>query len=114
MAEDRYNEKELAQILRAAASAQAKALSTSDAEAEFSVDEIASMASEVGIDSKYVLEAAQQFNGKRPTPNYLLGASATQAFDRTYAGTLDDAGWEDLLANLRSSFGSGGTVNASG
>src|SRR5476651_1242135 len=109
MAEDRYNEKELALILRAAASAQAKALSTSDAEAEFSVGEIASMASEVGIDSKYVLEAAQRFKDTRPTPKYLLGAGATQAFDQTYEGALDDEAWEDLLANLRATFGSGGT-----
>lgn len=108
MSEDRYNEKELGQILRIAAAAQAKASAQVDGDVDFSVQDISSMAAEVGIDPKYVLEAAGQIADKRPSQQ----GAFSDVFDKTLAGILSDQGWQDLVADLQSTFGSVGTTDS--
>jgi len=116
MDQDRYNEEELARILREAATAQADASAATESGTGFSVDEISSMASEVGIDPKFVTQAAEQVSQSRDRPKrkYLFGAPTVDILERTCEGVLDDEGWQDLVTRLRSVFGSDGVVSSMG
>lgn len=114
MAKDRYNEHELAMILRAAGAAQAKVTANSSGDAEYTVEEIASMASEVGIEARFIHAAADQLEQNRPRPKAPFGSATTELFDRNVDGIIGEEAWDDLVASIRAAFGSAGTVSKNG
>lgn len=116
MSERRYNENELAEILRAAAEAQSKAPGTSEESSGYSLAEIERLAAEVGIDPAHVGQAAQGLT-QRPLKSKgmrLFGGPDRHVIERTIEGTLDDIGWEDAVSELRSIFEGTGTTSEVG
>lgn len=116
MSERRYNENELAEILRVAAKGQSASPSSGDESTGYSLAEIERLAAEVGIDPKQVVIAAQ---GLCATPQTtkglrLFGGSERSVFERTISGTLDDIGWEDTVDELRNTLASAGAASAVG
>jgi hypothetical protein len=110
MADDRYNEKQVASILREAAAAQARALSNGGGDVDLTAEEIAAMASEVGIEPRFVLEAANKLESTKPKKRYLWGAPNVETITRTFDGHMDDQTWDDLLSGLQKTLSSVGTV----
>ena len=116
MPERRYDQNELATILRVAAEAQAEQSIEGSEPSGLTLGEIERVASEVGIDPKFVATAADRLEktpakGKR----FLLGGTPNQEIvERTFDGTLSDVGWEEIVADLRATFGSEGTVSQVG
>ena len=116
MAERRYNEAELAAILRAAADAQSSSASPSDEPGGYSLAEIERLASEVGIDPKHIASAADNLSSlPQAKPKFLFwGAPMRQTIERNYEGTIDNSSWEESVAELRNAFGSTGTAGVVG
>jgi len=115
MAERRYNEKELAAILKAASEAQAKDLGPAEDSAGLTLSEIAKLATEVGIDPVHISHAAEKLERLPAKKEFnFWGASAQQVIERTVEGTFDDVGWEEAVAEMRMAYGSAGTASEIG
>jgi hypothetical protein len=86
-------------------------VSAADDEVSFTIDDIKRLASEVGIEPRHIAKAAEQLGEppKRLKRFEFFGAHATEVLERTYDGLLDDEAWEDLVGELRLTFGSEGT-----
>lgn len=115
MAERRFNEKELAAILRKAAAAQAEGTVQSADTTGFTQAEIERLATEVGIDPKHIAGAVEALGteSEHSAPN--RGSSRMRkVIERTYDGTLDDQAWEEVVAELRLVFGGAGTASEVG
>lgn len=106
--ERRYDERELAQILQAAAAAQAQgAVSVKDSSG-FSLAEIERLASEVGIDSKHVLGALSRLDEhSTPRERHFWGAPNRGLLERNFNGTLSGGAWEEVTSELQALLGSG-------
>ncbi len=115
MSERRYDDKELAAILRAASEAQAEGISPDDSKG-LTLPEIEKLAAEVGIDPRHVAAAAERLEGapRGSRPFALFGALASERLDRTGEGAFDETGWEDAIGELRKCFGSAGEVSRVG
>ena len=115
MGERRYNEKEMASILRLAATAQAESSGTNARDSDFSLTEIMHIGTEVGIDPKQITLAAQdlaQRPGQKAAPG-LFGARPVEVHERTVDGYLTDEAWADLVEELRTMFASDGAITTS-
>ena len=116
MAERRYNEKELAEILRAAAKSQANSSTHSEETSGFSLAEIERLAAEVGIDSSHVLAAAETLTSDSGQEQIFRfwGMPVRQTFERTIDGPMNESTWEEIVAYLREKFGYNGTPSQVG
>lgn len=114
MAERRYNEKELAAILRAAGEAQAKDAGSSSEADGLTLAEIAKLAAEVGIDPTYIDRAAQDLRDSPKSQFHKWGAPSRQVIERTIDGTFDDVHWEEAVAEMRLAFMSAGQTSVVG
>lgn len=115
MAERRYNEKELATILRRAAEAQAEGSVQANDNAGFTQAEIERLAAEVGIDAKHIAGAVESLGNNPEHVGLLKQSTRTRpVLERTIDGTLDDFAWEEVVAELRLVYGSAGTVSEVG
>lgn len=116
MSERRYNENELAEILRVAAKGQSATPSSGEESTGYSLAEIERLAAEVGIDPKQVGIAAQGLGAKPQTTKglRLLGGTDRHVLERTIQGTLNDIGWEETVGELRTFFEGSGSTSAFG
>jgi len=112
MPERRYNEEELAAILRGAAEAQSTGPITGDEKSGYSLADIERLASEVGIDPKYIATAAENLPVERPNERgfRFFSAPIRQTIERSFVGNLDDLSWEESVDELRSTYHSNGTT----
>jgi hypothetical protein len=115
MPDRRYDQNELAAILRSAAEAQANETSGASQPDGLTLGEIERVASEVGIDPKFIRGAADNLHQVPTTQGFRLGGTPSQVIiERNIDGNLDDPGWEDVVADLRATFGSEGTISQVG
>ncbi len=116
MSERRYDEAELAAILRSAAEAQAEDFSGNGESAGLTLREIERLASEVGIDPKRIASAAASLDvrPKKVRKFQMFGPPATETFERSFDGELDEAGWEEVIADLRQTYGMAGEISRVG
>ncbi len=111
----RYDEKELTRILQDAAALQASDSSSSKSTFDFSLEDVERLATEVGVDPKYVTRAASQLGDTSERQKYYLsGAPSKDEVDRTLSGTLEEDAWADLVGELRAKFGVGGETSVAG
>lgn len=114
MPERRYNEQELAAILRAAAEAQAQGSRASEPEG-FSLADIERLAQEVGIDPALIAPAAGKLQAtSRPKRFRLFATPIRETYEYNADEILDDSAWEDVVAELRVTFASSGKVSTVG
>ena len=116
MSERRYDEAELAAILRSAAEAQAEDFSGNGESAGLTLREIERLASEVGIDPKRIASAAASLDvrPKKVKKFQMFGPPATETFERSFDGELDEAGWEEVIADMRQTYGMAGEISRVG
>lgn len=116
MSERRYGEREVAEILRAAAESQANESISGSEGPGLTLAQIQRLASEVGIDERHVaLAASVKTGGRGPSVRRgFWGGPGVIRVERTYSGTIDDAAWEDVVSELRALIGSPGTVSQVG
>ncbi|MEQ1935384.1 MAG: hypothetical protein ABL962_16115 [Fimbriimonadaceae bacterium] len=102
----RYSEREVAEILRLASEHQP--LATTDG---LSLDEIKSVAGELGLDTEAIESASRVVDrgGSAKT-------AATTQFEcvRSFNGELTDDGWEEVIAKMRQRTGIQGTMTERG
>lgn len=114
MGSRRFTEKEAAAIMRKAAENQPRTGQSSSGEG-FSEEELHAAARELGIDAAAVdaaIEAVDQpeESGK---PGF-FGGPYTMDFEVVANGTMTDEKWEEILADIRKTFGEAGTINRRG
>ncbi|AIE86830.1 hypothetical protein [Fimbriimonas ginsengisoli] len=115
MADRRYDEKELAAILRAAAAAQAEGAEASGEREGFTLAEVERLAAEVGIEGKHVAAAAAKLDSTPVRKGFLFfGAPTTEQLERSFAGELTDLAWEEVVGELRKTFGTAGKTSVVG
>ncbi len=116
MPERKYNEAELAAILRAAAEAQSAGPTPGDETTGYSLADIERLASEVGIDPRHVASAAENLPTKQPQDRRfrIFGAPIRQTIERSFVGTLDDLSWEESVDELRTTYHSNGATSTVG
>lgn len=103
----RFNEREVAEIVRLATEGRAKPASTDG----LTLSEIQAVVGELGLDSGAMADAAKQVEAGLPE-SYIHGSQVE--FLRTYDGELDDAGWEEMLLIARRRAGQAGEVTVRG
>ncbi|HLO99086.1 MAG TPA: hypothetical protein VK171_10870 [Fimbriimonas sp.] len=115
MSERRFNEKEIAEILRKAAAAQAESVSQSSDNTGFTQSDLERLAAEVGIDPKHIAGAVDDLGVESGPVGLLKGSSRTRpVLERTFDGTVDDVAWEEMVAELRLAFGGAGVASEVG
>jgi hypothetical protein len=122
MTDRRYDDKELAEIFRAAAEgsvstegSESRALAGRSADG-LTLDDLQAIAREVGIAPDAVERAARALDRPRaePVSRTLLGLPIGVARTVTLDRRLTDAEWELLVVELREVFGARGTMRAQG
>ncbi|MFZ4509063.1 MAG: hypothetical protein ACOYON_15350, partial [Fimbriimonas sp.] len=112
MASRRFTEKEATALLRKAAELQA---SGTDSSAGISLDELRAAASEIGISPQTFAAAIEQYDTPEvPAKVGLFGGPSKFVHEQVVEGTLTEDGWEEILTDLRRTFGDQGTVNVRG
>jgi hypothetical protein len=114
VSERRYDERELATILRNAAEIQSNSEAPTDP-VGLTLAEIQRVAGEVGIEPVHIESAAASLDrnpsGQSEPPRK---APAREIFERTCDGDLDDLAWEEVVGELRATLGSTGSASAMG
>lgn len=114
MPDRRYDQNELAAIFRAAAEAQAKDTTESGSDG-LTISEIERVASEVGIDPKYIASAAETLEKSPSKKGFMLGGSPSRrVIVKDFDGELDDAAWEEIVGEMREAIGATGTPSIMG
>lgn len=106
----RFNEREVAEIVRIASQGKSGS-SRSSASEGLTLDEIQAVVTELGLDPASVAAAAAQVEGGLPEEH--VNGSQVE-FLRTFEGELDDAGWEEILLLMRRKSGAAGEVSVRG
>jgi hypothetical protein len=110
----RFNEEEVAAILKEAAEAQYSDDRLLPSRGGLTLTEIQSIGREVGISPEMIQKSAQRFKpAQQPTRRLLglpLGVAQTIEFDRK----LTDQEWERIVADLRETFEAPGVVRQQG
>lgn len=116
MAERRYDERDVAAILREAAENQASRMESGEMGAGMTLAEIQRLAKEVGIDADQVAAAAarRESRHEKAEVSRFWGGSAQLIRTRTSDGELDDSAWEEIVAELRAALGEPGTIGKMG
>ena len=114
MSDRRFNEEEVAAILKDAAEAQYSDDRLLPSSGGLTLAELQSIGREVGISPEMIQKSAQRFKpAQQPTRKLLglpLGVAQTVEFDRK----LTDAEWERIVADLRETFEAQGVVRQQG
>ena len=114
MSDRRFNEEEVAAILKDAAEAQYSGDRLLPSSGGLTLAELQSIGREVGISPEMIQKSAQRFNpARQPTRKLLglpLGVSQTVEFERR----LTDQEWERIVADLRETFEAPGVVRQQG
>ncbi len=106
-----FSEKQISTILRRATEMQEASKTTDPTGLTF--EELQQIAVEAGIDAKYIAAAIteQEQQGDVDEQFYWLGAPTSIERVRVVAGEVSDEQWEEMVAEIRSTFG---LVGASG
>ena len=114
MSDRRFNEEEVAAILKDAAEAQYSNHRLLPSSGGLTLAELQAIGREVGISPEMIQSSAQRFNpAQQPTRTLLglpLGVAKTIEFDHK----LTDAEWERIVADLRETFEAQGVVQQHG
>ena len=114
MSDRRFNEEEVAAILRDAAEAQYSDDRLLPSSGGLTLAEVQSIGREVGISPEMIQKSAQRFKpAQQPTRKLLglpLGVAQTVEFDRK----LPDQEWERIVVDLRETFEAQGVVREQG
>ena len=114
MPDRRYDQNELAAILRSAADEQTQAPSGEDTDG-LTLADIQRVPSEVGIDPKFIANAAERLDRRPAKKGFHLGGTPTnEIIERNFEGELDDEAWEEIVGELRATFGCTGTPSLMG
>ncbi|MFV8752925.1 hypothetical protein ACNOYE_20460 [Nannocystaceae bacterium ST9] len=111
----RYDEDQVASILRRAAELQVR--SGAGDPRSMSLAEVESIGREAGIDAALVRQAARELARPGPPPqriNPLLGAPASLHFEATLAGELPEHGFELLAHEIQTALGEPGIASKVG
>ncbi len=106
-----FSEKQISTILRRATEMQEASKTTDPTGLTF--EELQQIAVEAGIDAKYIAAAIteQEQEGDVDERFYWIGAPTSIERERVVAGEVADEQWEEMVAEIRSTFG---LVGASG
>lgn len=114
MSDRRFNEEEVAAILKDAAEAQYSDDRLLPSSGGLTLAELQSIGREAGISPEMIENAAQRFRpAQQPTRKFLglpLGVAQTVEFDRR----LTEKEWERIVADLRETFEAPGVVRSQG
>ncbi|MCA1791693.1 MAG: hypothetical protein LC667_18130 [Thioalkalivibrio sp.] len=113
----RYDDDEVAEILALATrDAGSTARGPSTPSDGLTLEELQAIASDVGIAPTRIAEAARALERRAttPAPRMLLGAPRSVARMVPLERALDDAEWDRLVADLRTTFGAVGKVTTHG
>jgi hypothetical protein len=111
--ERRYSDKEVGKILRNAAQRQGSG-GPGDNSGGMTLGELQRVAAEVNIDPEHILAAAADLDREAPTPPGMLGLSTIVHEEHIIEGEVDDAAWEGIVAQLRSTLGAPGEATRLG
>ena len=108
----RYTDTEMALILRRAADLQESGPDPARQDQSHTLTELESVAAEVGIDPRYVAEAAAAVDAEPTTERApLLGAPTTYQVSRFVEGQVAEADFAELLDSIRQVTAAHGEVN---
>jgi hypothetical protein len=113
----RFDDEEVAEILARATQPEGSADRGRPGEAGgLTLAELQSIGAEAGIAPERIADAARELQVRvaTPAPLQFLGAPRSVAHIVPLPGPLDDAAWDRLLADLRSTFEAQGRVSVSG
>jgi|GEM_PF-2818506 len=108
MADRRYSDKEVGEILKIAAEMQAGLAGAGTAEG-VTLEELKRVAAEVGMDPENVELAAREIRSNPPD-----GSRNSLLLERTLRGELTEEAWEDLVTELRRYTGKRGRTEQNG
>lgn len=108
-----YDQKEVGAILRRASELQGA--DDPDRLPGLSLDELRQVATEAGIDPRYIGQAIDDLasGGDRSRSNF-WGGPLSLTVERTIEGEIDEAVWEQMVSEIRKTFDQSGTVSAWG
>jgi len=111
MAERRFDDKEVGEILKAAAEMQS-GISTSGSSLGMTLAELQAVAQEVGIDPAHIDRAATELASTSDTPK----RNGLDSFfvQHSVKGQLSEEGWDELVTELRRHTGKRGKIEING
>lgn len=117
--EKHYNEKQVAAIIKRASELQNASADASSSLANWrglTVSEIEQVASELGIQSNYIMEALNEFehNEDRTVVPWLSGAHHSQEMERFIPGELTETVWEEIIAEVHAIYDKAGAADKQG
>jgi hypothetical protein len=98
-----FSERQAAELLKRASELQAEA-GGEDSHA-MSFEELQQVASEAGIDPRFLEQAALDVRDRTDLQTRLLGAPPTYELERTVQGALTEHGWNEMLLHLVKTYG---------
>ena len=103
MAERKYSEEEMSNLLKRAARLQAKAARHTDSRPGLTLKELETIAAEAGLDPMHLHQAAAElYEPDVASAHRKTSTNASHNFvDQWVAGELTDARWEEVVAELR-------------
>jgi len=114
MSERRFTEKEAGEIVRRAVESQSRLPRSTSGEG-IAEQELRAAARELGIDDAAFDEAVEaQANGLQPAKAGLFGGPFRHESEVILDGPVDDACWEDIVAEVRRTYGEPGKVEKRG
>jgi len=117
--EKHYNEKQVAAIIKRASELQNASTDAASNLANWrglTASEIEQVASELGLQSNYIMAALDEFehNEDRTAIPLLSGAHSSQEMERFIPGELTDTVWEEIIAEVHTIYNKAGTVSKVG
>jgi hypothetical protein len=109
MAERRFTEKQIAEILRRAAEIQA-GTATGQTGGTVSESELRAAAREIGLEPSSVDRALESGESSFPPAPGFFGGPIQVEHEQAVSGVMTDDAWEDTVLDLRRTFGLEGTV----
>jgi len=108
----RYSDREMALILRRAAELQTRGADAATQEQSHTIAELEQLAAEVGIDPRYVVEAAQAVDAEPMAKSApVLGAPTSYQVGRIIVGDVSETEFADVLDAIRQTTGQRGEVS---
>jgi hypothetical protein len=116
MPERRYDEKEMAELLRLAAELQGEGPLGTPSKVGLTLSEIERLAAEVGLDPSNISLAASRLDALSPRKRkfHFWGAPTRDSWEQSAPGAIGDAEWEEAVAEARRHFGGPGKIGAIG